>query len=289
MRTRVPAGVLAAVVGLSGCSTTLSDVPLPGGTVAGPTYRITATFDDALNLPEGARVRLDGVDVGRVESISARDFRARVQMRIMRAVTVTDAARLQLRSTTPLGEGFVDIDPGDGVPLRDGDVLPAGSTESVANIEDTLTAAALLLSGGGLGQLKTIVGELNTALDGRSGDVRSLLRGLNRTLGAVNERTDDIDAALTALDGLTGTLVARRDTVKDALRTVGPTAALLADSTDDLVDLLTRLRKLGEVADSVVRRSRADLRSTLTDLEPVLDALLSVRDRIGPTLLGMSE
>ncbi|MGQ0624715.1 MAG: MCE family protein [Sporichthyaceae bacterium] len=285
VRTRgAPAAALLALVFTAGCGTTLSDLSLPGGGVDGPTYRITATFTDVLTLPDGARVRVDGVDVGRVSEISTRDFLAQVQLEISERVTVTDDARLELRTTTPLGEGFLDLDPGGGTPLADGGQLPRSATRTVAKVEDTLAAAALLLSGGGLGQLKTIVGELNRALDGRTGDVRSLLRSLTEVLGAFNDRTDDIDAALDALDSLSGTLANRRPTLRAALRDVAPAAALLADSTEDIARLLAKLADLGQVADRVVRRTRADLIATLREIEPVLDALISIETKVGPTL-----
>ncbi len=285
--SRITAAVLGGVlvVGSAGCSVTLSDLPQPGGAVESPNYEITAVFADVLSLPAGARVRVDGVDVGRVTAIATRDFMAQVRMRIPTRIALTDAATAELRITTPLGEGFIELDPGEGkTTLPGGATLPLSATSTTAGVEDMLSAASLLLTGGGLGQLKTVITELNAALDAKRGDARRLLRSLTTVLGAFNERSADIDRTLTALDGLSGTLAARRDTLLAALRDIAPAAELLADSTDRLTELLTRLENLARVSDRVVRASRADLVATLREIQPVLDALLSISDDVEPTL-----
>ncbi len=288
MRRRVALALLGAVLvagAPAGCGQTLSDLPRPAGGVDGPSYEVTAVFTDVLNLPPGARVRVDGVDVGRVVDIDSADFLAQVKLRLPRRVVLTDKATAELRITTPLGEGFIDLDPGRGSKtLGDGAVLTTAVTSTAAGVEDTLTAASLLLSGGGLGQLKTVISELNRALDTKRGDTGKLLRSLTTVLSAFNERTADIDRTLDALDGLSGTLVQRRTTLLAALRDTAPAAALLADSTDRLTQLLTRLEGLARAGDRVVRRTRADLVATLREVEPVLDALISISGKVAPTL-----
>ncbi|HEY3605721.1 MAG TPA: MlaD family protein [Sporichthyaceae bacterium] len=270
---------------LSGCGPALTDMPRPGGSVSGPSYQITAEFADALNLPDGAHVRVDGVDVGRVAHISTTNFLARVQLRLPTKVVLTDRATAELRLTTPLGEGFIAIDAGQGTrSLHAGDVIPTTATSTAASVEDMLSAASVLLTGGGLAQLRTIVVELNKVISGKSGNTPSLLRSLNDALGALNARTADIDRTLAALDSLSATLAKRRDTIRAALTDTVPAAKLLADQTDKFADLLVRVAALGKAGDKVVRATRKDLVSTLKSAEPVLDALISISKQVGPTL-----
>ena len=282
---RAGAGLAAVAVLLSACATTMQDLPRPGGNFPGPSYVVTAVFADALNLPDGAHVRVDGVEVGRVEDISTRDFRARVRIRLPLAVVLTEAATAELRMTTPLGEGFIELRPGAGkVRLADGAVLGAARTSTVANVEDMLSAASTLLTGGGLAQLRTVVTELNKAIDGRKGETKSLLASLTTFLKTFNDRTADIDRALKGLDTLSSTLVERRSTIDAALTDIAPAAELLADQTAKFTEVLARVTKLGATGKRVVERTRKDLLATLRDLEPVLDALIAVEKDIGPTL-----
>src|SRR3954471_5288021 len=97
-----------AIVVLSGCSASLEVLPAPKG-VTGPTYHLTADFGDVLNLPEGAKVKLQGVVVGEVTSISTVDFRAEVGMDIAEKFPLPKGTQFQIRFATPLGEDFVAV------------------------------------------------------------------------------------------------------------------------------------------------------------------------------------
>lgn len=270
---------------LAGCGVSMEDLPFPGGGVPGPSYQISAEFDNVLNLPDGAQVRVDGAEAGRVEKIEAHDFRATVTMRLPLRVALTNDATAELRMTTPLGEGFIEVYRGRGSTLlTDGAVVAVSRTSTSATVEDMLSAASTLLTGGGLAQLRTVIVELNAAIDDRAGSTRSLLGSLTAFLKVFNDRTGDIDRTLDALDTLSATLVARRSTLEGVLTDIAPAAKLLADQTDRFTEVLTRVTKLSETAGRVVVRTRKNLVATLRDLEPVLDAMMSIESKVGPTL-----
>ena len=64
------AGLLVALLlGTAGCGPTMSDLPLPGNGVPGDTILVTVRFDEALNLAEGAAVKVNGVASGKVRSV----------------------------------------------------------------------------------------------------------------------------------------------------------------------------------------------------------------------------
>jgi phospholipid/cholesterol/gamma-HCH transport system substrate-binding protein len=147
-----------------------------------------------------------------------------------------------------------------------------------------LAAASALITGGGLGQLRTIAVELDKVIEGKHGDPRVLLKSLNDTLSAFNSRTADIDKTLAAMDSLSGTLVARRATLDAALAQTAPAAKLLADQTDKFSALLARLAQLGKVGDRIVKATHDDMVATLKSAQPILDSLISVAADIGPTL-----
>ena len=49
--------------------------------VSGPTYELSAEFRNALNLPQGAPVKLHGNRVGTVQEITAHDYVAQVTLK----------------------------------------------------------------------------------------------------------------------------------------------------------------------------------------------------------------
>jgi phospholipid/cholesterol/gamma-HCH transport system substrate-binding protein len=256
---------------------------LPGSRIGGSTYQIDAAFDDALNLAEGAPVKLNGVTIGRVLTVTAADFTARVRLDIRESTRLHEGATARLRSTTPLGELFVQIDdPSRGAILADGARLGAGDTSAAPTIEDTMTTASLVINGGGLAQLQTIVRETNRALGGREATARDLVGRLARTAKTVSASMDDIDATLEALAEVSATLNRRRSTINAALREFAPAARALRKNTDELVELLEGIEELGDVSEDVIEASRTDLLSTLRKMGPVFEELNSLDAELGP-------
>lgn len=113
-------------------------------------YRLTAVFANALNLPERAKVKLAGADIGEVESMAAVDFRAVITLRIRHDVTLAAGSTAQLRTATPLGDVFVAVtppdQPGAGM-LADGDTIPIDQTGAAATVESVLSSAVILVNG----------------------------------------------------------------------------------------------------------------------------------------------
>jgi phospholipid/cholesterol/gamma-HCH transport system substrate-binding protein len=279
---RSVAFVLVAVLA-AGCSTSAQDLPLPGSRVSGPTYRVGAVFDDALNLAQGAPVKVHGVTVGRVRDVVAQDFTARVNLDLRTSAVLHVGATARLRATTPLGELFVQIDDVDsGARLRDGAMLGHDRTSAAPTIEDTMTSASLVINGGGLGQLQTIVREANLALGGHEDSARDVLGRMARTEHALNESSDDIDVALDALADVSTTLNQQRATTNAALKEVAPAARVLRKNTDELVALLRSIDRFGAVAADVIDATQADLLSTLRKMGPVFDELNALEDELGP-------
>ncbi len=111
-RTLIATSAAAVLVGsLTSCSMGLDRIPLPAPGGARGTYTISATFENALNLPFKAKVRMAGANIGEVESMSAQGYTAVVAMRIDSEVRIPVGTEAELRSATPLGDVFVSLKP----------------------------------------------------------------------------------------------------------------------------------------------------------------------------------
>ncbi|MBV6725524.1 MCE family protein [Nocardioides daeguensis] len=264
--------VLALVLGvLSACSTTMRDLPIPGTGVSGDTIEIGAEFDDALNLAVGAPVKVNGVDMGKVKSIEADDFTARATLTVKKDAQVREGAQARLRYTTPLGELFVDVtNPVDGTVLADKAVLSRESTTTAPSVEDALAQASLLINGGGLDQLQTVTEELNTALNGNEADYRALLDKASVFLTQANSTTQALDSVLTSMNSLSTTLNGRKKTINRALEDIRPAAKVLREQTPAFTALLAEVDKFSGAANDTVTKTRSQLLTMLSELEPVL-------------------
>lgn len=274
----------------SGCGTTMRDLPIPGTGVAGDTIEVRAQFEDALNLAVGAPVKVNGVDMGKVEEISVEDFTAEATLTLEADAGLRDGASARLRYTTPLGELFVDVtNPADGAELTDGAVLDLAATDTAPSVEDALAQASLLINGGGLDQLQTVTEELNKALVGNEDDMRALLDKATTFLTRANQTTQSIDRVLTSLASLSGTLADRKDTINRAVRQITPAAKVLRENTPDFTRLLAEIEKFTGAANETVAATRTQLLTLLKEIEPVLAEFASNSGTFDDSLVALID
>jgi len=275
--------VVVPLLGLllvAGCGPGLKDVPLPGTGVSGDTIQVRADFAEALNLAEGATVKVNGVDSGKVQGVNVKDFHAQAEMLVKTDAELREGATARLRYTTPLGELFVDItNPPKGAKVEDGAVLELADTSTAPTVEDALSQASLLVNGGGLEQLQTVTDELNTAVGGREETVRALLEQAEAFLTEANATTTDIDRALRALSSVSQTLQGRERVINRAVREIRPAARVLRENTPGLTQLLAEIEDFSAAANTTVRQTRDQLLTIIHQAEPVLDEFVKNQDR----------
>lgn len=283
----------AMVLLLNGCTSDgLVGMPLPGGAPSGDGYAVTVEFADVLDLVPQAAVKVNDVTVGSVEKVWLKGWTAQVRIRVSDTVNLPDNATAAVRQSSLLGEKFVSLaapDPAKEKPqgqLSDGDRIPLSRTERSVEIEEVFSALALVLSGGGLPQLRTINSEVARALAGRESDVKKTLHELNDFIGALDKQKSDIVRAIDALDRLSSRLAADKTTIANAIDALGPGLEVLADQRENLTTMLTSLRKLGDVGTRVIRESRADTIASLKALQPLLTNLVRAGNDL-PNALGM--
>ena len=285
-RTRVRFGILATVVAVavSGCGFSPYKLPLPGGADLGDhPYTIKAEFRDALDLVPQSGVRVDDVSVGKVTDIELKGWHALVTMQVNGDIHLPDDAEATIRQTSLLGEKFVSIatPKGGGTGrLSSGDLIPLERSGRNPELEEILSAAALLFNGGGLEKTNTIVRELNKALEGNEPQVKQLLKSSETFITVLDDNKQSILSALEKIDRLSTATLNQRKSINAALDDIPPALKILDKQRGDLVRMLKALDRLSSVATSVIRRSRSDTIKDLRRLRPVLRELANAGDSI---------
>jgi phospholipid/cholesterol/gamma-HCH transport system substrate-binding protein len=270
--SRLLIAVLAGTMVLSGCS--IYDVPLPGGADTGPNpMKVTVLFRDVLDLVPQSTVKVDDVTVGKVTKVSLKGYVARVTIEIPRKVDLPDNATAQIRQTSLLGEKFISLAPPRNPEgkLANGDTIGLDRTGRNPEVEEVFGALALLLNGGGVGQLKTIFSELNNALGGREDEVRSVLDQIRLFVGQLDQNKASVVAAIENTNRLAGELRKQTGTIKATLDDVPDALASINRQRGDLVKLLQSLTRLSGVGVRVIQASKESTINSLRDLAPVLD------------------
>jgi phospholipid/cholesterol/gamma-HCH transport system substrate-binding protein len=108
-------------------------------------YVIYANFDNISGLKTGDQVEIAGVQVGKVISISLKDYRASVGLRINDGVHVDTEAIASIKTSGIIGDKYVSISLGGGEHnIADGGVIRR--TQSAFVLED---AIGQLINGNG--------------------------------------------------------------------------------------------------------------------------------------------
>lgn len=241
--------VLAAAVslGTAGCATNgLASLPLPHPGLGQGGYDITAVFENALNVPAMAKVRLAGADVGQLESLVAKDYTAVAQLRIGNGVRLPVGTTVELRSATPLGDVFIAVKPpanatADTPLLKDGDTIGLKDTAAAATVENLLTGAAVLVNGGAIQNLTDIINGAGKAAGDNGGkNFRDLVAHTNQLLGTMNGRTGQLTNSIEGLATLSKRMDAKTQELADVMTATAPATDVLAKHTDQIGDLVVQ-------------------------------------------------
>ncbi|SOD72377.1 phospholipid/cholesterol/gamma-HCH transport system substrate-binding protein [Jatrophihabitans sp. GAS493] len=276
---RAAVAPLVGAVLLSGCSFHgLYSTPLPGGADLGShPITIDVNFLDVLDLVPQSSVKVNDVAVGKVDSISLDGWTAKVKLSINGDVDLPKNARAELLQTSLLGEKYVALEapPTDPAPerLTSGDEIPLANTGRNPEVEEILGSISLVLSGGGLSQVQTIIHELNNVFGGRTSQIRDLLTQLNTFVGALDAQKDAITKSIDSVDSLVTHLNAQKQILTNTLDTLPAALKVLSSQRTQFVTLLDSLSNFGTVATGVINSSNANLTTDLKNLQPILTQL----------------
>jgi phospholipid/cholesterol/gamma-HCH transport system substrate-binding protein len=131
-----------------------------------PKRTFAASFQQAAGLPKQSKVRIAGVEVGRVLNIKLLDGRAHVIFTVDESVPVYSNAVASMANIGILGEKFIDLDPGrreTGLAL-DGSQLRANAGIGLDSLMESLGAIA--------NDLRGVTHALNASIGGEDGRMK---------------------------------------------------------------------------------------------------------------------
>ncbi|TPG32904.1 MlaD family protein [Mycolicibacterium hodleri] len=201
-------------VTVSSCaSLNANSLPEPGGTYRGG-YDIVLEFANVLNLPDRAKVVMDGTAIGVVEGVAAGASDVEVTARIDPAVQVPSNISAVLQQATVLGDIYVSLNRpavagGGGAPLPAGGRIPVAQTTSPSQLEDTLANLANFVASGSIQRVQSAIININWVTPARAGQVREIASRVSRDLADLSNNIDTVDKWLNGISD-TGNVLASR-------------------------------------------------------------------------------
>lgn len=197
-----PLGALVAAIAVavaSCASINVGVLPQPGESYSDG-YDLILEFDNVLNLPDRAKVVLDGVTVGVVTGVKLADRQVDVTARIGSGVVVPSNVDAVLQQPTVLGDIYIALErPQTGKPpapaLSPGGRLPLAQTISPPQLEDTVASLATFVTSGSIQRMQNTVIRLNR-LTPPSNEVRRLISRVETDLTDLSSNIDQVDLLL---------------------------------------------------------------------------------------------
>src|SRR3954463_4026842 len=273
-------GIIILIIVL-GVGQSFASVPMLFAT---PTYY--AQFSDTGGINGGDKVRIAGVDVGRVRSMKIDGDKVVIGYSLG-GTQIGTASRASIRTDTILGRRNIEIEPRGTKPLRANGVLPLGQTTTPYQIYDAFFDVTKAASGWDTQTVKrslNVLSEtidqtyphLSAALDGvarfsdtigkRDDDIKTLLANANKIAGVLGNRSEQINRLFVNAQSLLAAVNERNYAVSMLLERVSSFSDQVKGFIDDNPNLNHVLEQLHTVSDILVQRKYdlVDVLSTLS-------------------------
>ncbi|TDV55356.1 MCE family protein [Actinophytocola oryzae] len=261
-------------------------------TTARPDKVITAYFAAAPALYPGDSVRVLGVEIGEIVSITAERDRVKVVLRYDPAIRVPEGASAAIVAPTMVSGRFVQLAPAytTGPALPDDATIPQSRTATPVEWDTTVTELTELATQLGPASSE-LTGPLGRALDtvaanvdGQGDQLHDTIRNASAAMTTLADGGEDLFGTVRNLQSVV-TNLARNDAAVDAFgRQLTEVADLLADNRDQLAGVLQTLDQVASLVATFVRDNRDQLSTDLTGLAEVARQVADNRQALADLL-----
>lgn len=251
---------------------------------------VTLTADrTGLVMETGAKVKLRGIDVGRVSQISSKGTYAQLKLDIdsdqIRYIPENVEARIAV--TTIFGAKFVDLvypsNPSGqrlaaGAALRSTNVTTEVNTV-FENVVDLLDMVDPL-------KLNAVLTAVADAVRGKGKKIGAATTDLNEVLAALNSRNDVFREDIRSLKNLGDTYSAAAEDIVSILDAVSTTGTTVVEHKDALDTLLLNAVGVSQAGSNLLVSSKDNLVNAINSLEPTTELLNMYSPAYACTLQG---
>ncbi|MEU0729885.1 MCE family protein [Streptomyces sp. NPDC006140] len=247
--------------------------------------RVTAYFPRTVGIYPGSDVRVLGVRIGEVRSITPEGGRVRVELEYDKDRRVPADAQAAIINSSVVSDRYVQLLPvyRTGPVLRDGAVIPESRTAVPVELDrifDSLHTTSEALGPKGAnqdGSLARLLGVSADNLEGQGKHLNRTVEDLSRAVTTLSDGRGDLFGTVRNLQVFTAALAADDQDVRSFNKSLAEVAGQLAGEREDLAAALKYLAKaLGDVAD-FVKKNKKTLAADVKGLSRVTKVLVTQR------------
>lgn len=242
----------------------------------GATTGYSAVFTDVSRLKPGQSVRVAGIRVGTVDSVSLLpDKKVVVKFDADRNVVLTEGTRAAVRYLNLVGDRYLELIDGPGAPRR----MPAGGQIPVSRTAPALDLDLLL------GGLKPVTQGLNARdVNALTSGLLQVFQGQGGTIESLFTKTTSFSNALADNDQTVQQLIENLNVVIGTISKDGAKFSGAVDRLERLVSGLSDDRDTIGSAIDALDRGTASLADLLSSARPPLSGTIDQLNRLAPIL-----
>jgi phospholipid/cholesterol/gamma-HCH transport system substrate-binding protein len=215
------------------------------------TYRVDGYFASATGLYPGDDVRIVGVPVGTIESITPQADSVKITMRMQSDVKLPGNARAVIIAPNIVAARFIQLTPAykEGPEMGDGGSIGLDRTAVPVEWDDVKTQLTQLSqqlgpqAGQVQGPLGAFINQAADTFDGNGDSFRRALRELSQTVGRLGDSRTDLFGTVKNLQILVDALSRSNEQIVQFSGHLASVSQVLADSSVDLDNTLGALNQ----------------------------------------------
>ncbi len=247
--------------------------------------RITAYFSRTTGVYEGSDLRVLGVKVGTVGTVTPAGDQVKVTLLLDKDVKVPRDAHAAVVAPSVVADRYIQLAPAytGGEPLKDGAVLPAERNAMPLEVDQlyaSITELSTALGPKGANAQGALAGLFDTGaanLDGNGKAIGDSIAQFGKAARTLDNSSGDLFSTLAHLQSFTAMLKKNDGNVAKAEQQLATVTGFLADDKENLSAALKELgAALGKVK-TFIKENRAGLKQNVDALVPLTQSLVDQR------------
>jgi phospholipid/cholesterol/gamma-HCH transport system substrate-binding protein len=253
---------------------------------------LVAHFPRTVSIYEGSDVRVLGVPVGKVDTVTPNGTDVKVTLHYSDDVQVPEDAKAVIVAPSVVGDRYVQLTPAytSGPVLRDGAVLDTSRTAVPLELDDiygSLDKLVVAIGPDGAnkdGALSDLLAQTARNFGGQGAQTRQTISDFGKLSKTLDDNKDELFSSAAQLQSFISTLAKNDTTVRDFNSSLSQVSTMLAGERGDLAAALKNLSTaLGDVS-TFVKTNKDVLHTDITGLNRVAKLLVKRRDQLSETL-----
>jgi phospholipid/cholesterol/gamma-HCH transport system substrate-binding protein len=243
-------------------------------------YQVKAQFTDVTGLLVGDLVKAAGVNIGRVNAITADDGMAVVTIAVNEDVELPENVEAEIRFRNLIGQRMIAmVPPEESSPeiLQANDVISLDRTKPAFDLTELFNGLRPLIRSTSPRDINVVARTVTKVLRGRNTEIESLLTNLADVADTVSSEDQALSQLLDGLNTVSEDLSSRDQQLQVTLTNINQFFDKILANRKALRQALVSLDDAAVRLDRIVRRNDDNIKVELKSLAQILDVVNAKR------------